>query len=315
MRRFTILKLGFVAIILLLLVTASSRNEAVAWRWKNWPNLGSFYTQYSEKDAMYHLAWAEYFIRTGDPSKVESALKRLDKTSSMPGLYPLLLKARAHAKLGNANIAAETYKRYLDALKTPDIKATMDYAGVLIDMEKFDEAEAMLQPHAASGGEAAYLTGIIHERKGKYTKARDCLLNAANTQRGNPDTLVALGRVLLELNDIQKAKAYLELAMTKRNDHEVIALLTQCYIKLDKCVRAENLVRKALMTPSLKKNAEKELDTLLASVKSQCFNEKDDSSDIFMPGRETDKKDEPAARDEAAPPDDTTTGEDAPEKE
>jgi len=172
-----------------------------------------------------------------------------------------------------------------------------------------------LQPHAGAGGEAAYLTGIINEKKGEFTKARDSLLNAANTQRGNPDTLVALGRVLLELNEIQKAKAYLELAMTKRNDHEVVGLLTQCYIKLDKCVRAENLVRKALMTPAMDKSAEKKLETLLSSVKARCFDDKEDAGGSLLPDLDTEPDTDQAEKNEAAPPEDTTVGEDTVKEE
>ena len=305
-RRYAVLRIGFIALILLLLVTASNRNEAVAWRWKSWPNLGSFYTEYSDNDAMYHLAWAEYFIRTGDPGKIHSALKRLEKTSPLPGLYPLLLKARAYSKLGQTDKAAEAYKMYLEQSPKPDPKATMDYARVLIETGNFDAAEALLQPLAAAGGDAAYLTGIIHERRGDYAKARDALLRAAATHKSNPDILVALGRVLLQLRDVEKAKAYLELAMTKRSDYEVVSLLTECYMQLDKCVRAENLVRKTLMAPNTAGAARKQLETLLQKVKHTCFDVKDSGEENQPPRLKDGLPKETDFMEETAPPDDST---------
>jgi len=161
------------------------------------------------------LPYTNLFYEFIELGKSELAEKVLQSADSIQANHPYVIQAKAFLKRqsGDFDGAIFAYKAYLEA-KGPLYPCWFsDYAILLTEMEKFDEAESTfksgLQLDSTNETIMANLA-MVYLKTNKIEEAEMWLQKAYNLDSTSPLILINFSQVLIEKNELEKAELYLK---------------------------------------------------------------------------------------------------------
>ncbi len=272
------LRMALVLVVVVLVGIAFIRTEKLSWRWSEWDNFGSWYSDMFKSDPQLNMAWAEYFLANRN---AEAALHKIpEDTHGL--LYLTYLKAVSLKQLGRNEEALSYFGKYIDATTKNRKRTVLEMAEVLIGLNEYDEAKKLVDDFGVQSGRALYVRGLIAENAKDFEQAIGYYKRYLAIAPDDVDTLLALGRTLLELKRFQQAKGYLELAFTYDKSLPVVRMLKDCYLGLGNCTQAESLLRRVLLTPELEKQEKVEVATMLKNTQIKCYGAPSDETNGLL---------------------------------
>jgi Flp pilus assembly protein TadD len=183
------------------------------------------------KEYEYHLAIGSELLQMGQAAEAEAHFRdavaaRSDSAPAQLGLANALLAQKKF------DAAADALAEYLK-LNTGDRAARLDRASALVTTGRYDDALAELDRIEASSaptGETLKMRGNIYSRQQKWSQANDTLTQALTPSPKDPDLLLWLGHVKIELRDYSAAVGLLAQAYSlDRNSPDALRELVNAF--------------------------------------------------------------------------------------
>jgi len=269
------------------MVVGVYRNELLSDHYADWASHGAWSVSVRSNDPLWYGAWAEYFMRKGTPQGLSAALEKVDEAGERTLPYLMLQKARILKRMGEPEKALEGYRAYLSRIREQPDGILLEMAEVLVDLKRFEETETLLRQYGGSGGRAGFIRGMLAERKNDLDQALTLYKASLSRDPKDPQLLMAVGRIYSLQGNHDKAVAYLELAMTRSDDIELITLLVRCYLRENRCQYASGLVNRHMAAAATNDERLQRLETLSQEVETTCFsaepNRPDGSARLWTP--------------------------------
>ncbi len=122
------------------------------------------------------------------------------------------LRGLIYASMGENRFAEESFQRALQ-LNGQDGDTRHNYGWFLCQQQRFDDAEKQYQialalPQYASAVRTTFAQGICQARQGKWLEAERSLSRSYELDPSNPGTAYNLAEVLLQRNELERARFY-----------------------------------------------------------------------------------------------------------
>jgi superkiller protein 3 len=186
----------------------------------------------SPKDYEYNVAIGRELLHMGQAAEAEEHFRdaiavRSDSAPAQLGLaYALLTKKKFEA-------AADALAEYLK-LNSGDRAARLDRASALVTTGRYDDALAELDRVEASSAptvETLKMRGNIYSRQQKWSQANDALTRGLAPSPKDPDMLLWLGHVKIELREYAAAIGLLAQAYNMdRNSPDALRELVNAFV-------------------------------------------------------------------------------------
>lgn len=132
-------------------------------------------------------------------------------------------------------------------IQPQDIEVRAQLAKLYLTTERENKAEAMYRELLAHRDDVSFHSnvGLAYYRQGKFLEACQAYQEALNRDPKNPERTSALGRACMAAHRFDEAAPLLEKASQfLSRDTEVLYLLAECYLQLNKRDEAENAYRR-----------------------------------------------------------------------